>query len=154
LIDISNLGYLSSVVPQLILGLSFPFLLVVVLNKETGDHVTGPASYDTIKLPEHNSRWVPQLQKGIGQCEQHFHHLHFAASNPPTHWSIHPWIHQNLTNKKLFLQSINPMLHPSSLPHITSHSIQALNTHINSSTSVEEATARLEMSFMPACCKI
>ncbi len=149
MIDISNLGYLSSVVPQLILGLSFPFLLAV-LNIETGDHVTGPASYDTIKLPEHNSRWVPQLWKGIGQCEQHLHHLHFAASNPPTHWSIHPWIRQNPTNKKLFLQSINP----NSLPHRTSHSIQALNTHINSSTSVEEATARLEMSFMPACCKI
>ncbi len=142
MIDISNLGSLSSVVPQLILGLSLPFLLVAVLNIETGDHVTGPASYDTI--PEHNSRWVPQLQKGIGQCEQHLHHLHFAASNP--------WIHQNPTNKKLFLQSINPTLHPSSLPHRTSHSIQALNTHFNSSTSVEEATARLEMSFMPACC--
>jgi len=77
------------------------------------------------------------------------------CSQQPTHPLIHPSMNSSKSNKKkLFLQSINPMLHPSSLPHRTSHSIQALNTHINSSTSVEEATARLEMWFMPACCKI
>jgi hypothetical protein len=95
--------------------LSFPSCCGV-LNIETGDHVTGPASYDTIKLPEHNSRWVPQLQKGIGQCKQHLHPLNFAASNPPTHWSIHPWIHQNPTKKNYFFNPSIPCYIPAPSP--------------------------------------
>jgi hypothetical protein len=40
---------------------TFPFLAGAVFNIETGDHVTGPASYNAIEQLEHYSRWVPQL---------------------------------------------------------------------------------------------
>ncbi len=54
---------------------AFPFLAGAVLGIQACDHVAGPASEHTVKQLEHYSRWVTQLRKWIGQCEQHLRHL-------------------------------------------------------------------------------